>query len=63
VVQENVRYLRQETYSRFVAENPAFIRLTRQRAISYWNCYFRTQRMALSTCPAHQVLAILDPLA
>lgn len=61
VIQENVRYLRQETYSRFVAENPAFIGLTRQRAISYWNCYFRSQHRALSNYVAHQVLEVLDP--
>lgn len=25
----------------FVRANPDFIRLTRARVISYWNCYFR----------------------
>ena len=35
-VQESIGYLKHETYSRFMEENPAFIGLTRQRAISYW---------------------------
>jgi hypothetical protein len=26
----------------FVADNPAFIQLTRARVVSYWDCYYRT---------------------
>jgi hypothetical protein len=40
VIEPNVDGLGQ-SYVRFVAENPAFMQLTRQRVISYWDCYFR----------------------
>jgi hypothetical protein len=30
-----------DSYRKFYADNPEFIYLTRQRAISYWNCYYR----------------------
>jgi len=43
VIESNVAYLGQPSYVRFVAENPTFIQLTRQRMISYWDCYFRRQ--------------------
>ena len=32
-----------ENLRRFADENPAFTDLTRQRAISYWNAYYRVQ--------------------
>jgi hypothetical protein len=41
VIEANVAFLRQDSYVRFIAENPQFIALVRQRAISYWDCYFR----------------------
>lgn len=28
-------------YGTFVADNPAFVDLTAQRVLSYWNCYYR----------------------
>jgi hypothetical protein len=61
VVLENLEYLRQETYSRFVRENPAFMTLTRQRAASYWNCYFRMSRLPLRDYPAQRILEALGP--
>jgi hypothetical protein len=33
--------LESELYRQFVAENPRFIALTRQRVVSYWDCYYR----------------------
>jgi hypothetical protein len=30
-----------ELYKQFVAENPCFMALTKQRVISYWDCYYR----------------------
>jgi hypothetical protein len=30
-----------ELFGNFVSENPEFLRLTRSRAVSYWNCYYR----------------------
>ena len=32
-----------ETYGRFLAQNPSFFALTRQRVISYWDCYYQNQ--------------------
>ena len=61
VVLENRGYLRQKTYARFVSENPAFMTLTRQRAISYWNCYFKTPGLALHDYAAHSILEVLSP--
>ncbi len=59
VVSENIGYLSQEIYARFVTENPAFMTLTRHRAISYWNCYFRASR--LHDYAAHRILEVLSP--
>ena len=33
--------LRIPVFSRFVAGNPAFMRLTEEHIISYWDCYYR----------------------
>ena len=41
VIESNVDCLGQESYVRFVAENPVFMEATRQRIVSYWDCYFR----------------------
>ncbi len=41
VLAENIDSLRKEPYLSFVAENPAFMELTRKRIISYWDCYHR----------------------
>jgi len=45
-------------YRDFVAANPAYFELTRQRAISYWSCYYR-RRFAREDYPA---LIALDRL-
>jgi len=31
-------------YRRFLKDNPAFFAITKQRVISYWDCYHRSQR-------------------
>lgn len=43
VIAENADVLDRAMYRDFVAENPALLALTRQRAISYWNKYSRRQ--------------------
>lgn len=45
-------------YARFIAANPAFYELTRQRVRSYWNAYRRRTPFA-DSCGA-RVLAVLD---
>ena len=40
-IEKSVDYLNKEQFSKFGEENPEYIRLTRQRIISYWNAYRR----------------------
>lgn len=46
------------TYGAFVEANPAFMTLTRQRVVSYWNCYWRG-RWRQEGYPGARVLARL----
>ena len=46
--------------SAFLADNPCFAELTRQRAISYWACYYRDQHPSQDTYPALVALSILS---
>jgi hypothetical protein len=41
VVRLNAEDLDLKLYSEFLARNPAFVSLTTQQAISYWDCYYR----------------------
>lgn len=50
-------------YGRFAADNPGFMSLTRERAVSYWNCYYRWRYPDFASCPAAQVLASLRSAA
>jgi hypothetical protein len=59
VVRENAAFLSHATYARFVAENQSFMRLTRQRVISYWNCYYRRRYPDIHHYPAHQLIEAL----
>ena len=52
------RPARQASLSAFLAQNPGFAELTRQRAISYWSCYYRA-RHSRDTYPALVALARL----
>jgi hypothetical protein len=44
----------------FARANPRFLARTRQRAISYWDCYFRRRWINRADYPALQVLDFLD---
>lgn len=46
VVDRNISLLDPALYRRFLRENPKFFTLTKQRVISYWDCYYRWQRRA-----------------
>ena len=46
VVCKNLDRLEPALYRRFLQANPKFFALTRQRVISYWDCYYRRQRRA-----------------
>lgn len=38
---ENISTLKEEPYRSFLSENPVFMEKTRQRILSYWDCYHR----------------------
>jgi hypothetical protein len=46
-------------YRSFVDANPAFLARTQQRAISYWNCYYR-HRYHWNDYPGKQILDFLN---
>jgi hypothetical protein len=48
-----------ETYGRFLAQNPSFFALTRQRVVSYWDCYYRNQ-CAKNAYPGFALIASLE---
>lgn len=50
-------------YGAFLAENPDFLALTRQRVASYWDCYYRRQYLSPADYPAHPLLAALNQSA
>lgn len=47
-------------FAGFVAENPAFMILTRQRVVSYWNCYYRHRFPKRPDYPGFRALAVLE---
>ncbi len=49
--------------SDFARENPEFMAITRQRATSYWDCYYRRRFPSLQTYPAITVLKAIDAMA
>lgn len=52
--------LRRPSIVAFAAENPAFMFLTRQRAISYWNCYHQHRFPKRRDYPAIRMLDALE---
>ena len=47
---------------RVAADDPAFLELTRQRAVSYWNAYYRSEYPNQADYPAIAALAALRTL-
>lgn len=43
----------------FLTQNPRFAELTRQRAISYWSCYYQALHPSRDTYPALTALSRL----
>lgn len=52
-----------QRYGRFAADNPNFMTLTRQRAVSYWSRYYRWRFPEFSSYPGAQVLESLRSAA
>ncbi|MEI2279417.1 hypothetical protein OHC50_18330 [Paenarthrobacter ilicis] len=50
-----------QSYRQFIADNPTFVKLTEQRALSYWNAYDRW-RFARDDYPQLAALRLLDDL-
>jgi hypothetical protein len=50
-------------YGRFIAANPDFFHLTRQRVASYWDCYYRGLYADRRHYPGYTILASLDAAA
>lgn len=55
--------LQQRVYGRFVADNPSFYRLIRQRVASYWDCYHRFRYPRLADYPGQVVVNALGSTA
>lgn len=54
-IEKNINYLPITTYEKFISENPIFIKLLKQRIISYWNCNYRTEFPDFSNYPGFKV--------
>ena len=50
-------------YARFASENAGFMQLTRQRALSYWDLYYRGRYRTFADYPAAQSLAMVEAIA
>jgi hypothetical protein len=59
-IRDNLGRLDSELYREFLTRNPAFYQRTKERVMSYWNCYYRGQPEA--EYPGFQVLEFLDRL-
>lgn len=46
-------------YGAFLAENPEFFELTKQRVASYWDCYYRRMYLSPADYPAHSLINAL----
>lgn len=47
-------------YKKFINENPGYYKLTRQRVISYWDCYYRWRYKYQKDYVGFKILEILD---
>jgi hypothetical protein len=63
VIAEAVRQATLQNLSDFARENPKFMAITRQRATSYWDCYFWSGFRSLQTYPAITALNAIDAMA
>jgi hypothetical protein len=60
LVRRNLDHLDAQPYRVFLRQNARFFALTKQRVISYWNCYHRWQRR--EDYAGFQILEFLDHL-
>jgi hypothetical protein len=60
LIRHNMDRLDASLYRAFLAQNPAFYQTTKDRVVSYWNCYHRDQQKA--DYAGFQVLEAFDRL-
>ncbi len=60
IIHSNLSKLNREMYIEFFNDNPEFIHLTRQRATSYWNCYFQYEKPLNESRLAFEVLSYFE---
>lgn len=60
LVRRNLEHLDPQLYREFLRRNPNFFALTKQRVVSYWDCYYRWQRK--EDYAGFQILAFLHHL-
>lgn len=60
LIGRNRAMLRSPQLSAFIEENPRFIDLTKRRATSYWNCYYRQQFPCKDDYPGLRLFRYLE---
>lgn len=60
VIEQAIPRLDRALYGEFVANNPEFISGTKQRIVSYWDCYYRSFRPV--EYPGFRIQAFLEEL-
>lgn len=59
-ISDGIHNLDPDLYRAFLTRNPAFYKTTKQRVLSYWNCYYRAERK--EDYAGFQVLEFFDHL-
>jgi hypothetical protein len=60
VLADHLGHLKGEAYRQFTAQNPEFMAVTRQRMISYWDCYYRKRYPRLADYVGLRVVDVLS---
>jgi hypothetical protein len=60
VIEQAIPSLDRTLYGEFVANNPEFLNRTKQRIVSYWDCYYRSFKSA--EYPGFRIQAFLEDL-
>lgn len=55
-IEEQMTMLGLQPFVDFAKENPAFLETTRRRAISYWDCYYRSDYANLRDFPCYRAI-------
>ena len=58
-ISQNINHLPIKAYNEFIKENPSFANLLKQRIVSYWDCYYRSQYPHFKNYVGYQVADML----